>query len=283
MIDEFGRDSEASVEGPFEIWGKTLLKDAAAALEDLLSGAGARGAQQHAEPADFLADLLAHHVNEDARRQLIEGLDAAMLKWLKDRRAWPPSRIIEYGTRAYFAQISDALAVAARLPLKVTGSDMIRTHSSWDDWFHGLRLPGDIDLLRQFDMVLIQKQTDDRFAHRWFAACEEAAWGWPYWQTRLRTGLLGLRKIPAADGIRPELVAAAALVGFRVLGLSRRTIPQAQVESTFRRQAGALAVLYPRHAEHWQSVWAEALDRHHISMSGRQADTRGDSPAEYES
>lgn len=267
MIKEFERDSEANVDSPFEIWRIALLKDAATALEDLLSGAGARGAQQHSEPADFLADLLAHHVNEDARGQLIEGLDAAMLKWLNDQRAWPPSRIIEYGTRAYRAQISDALEVAARLPLKVTGSDMVRTHSAWDDWFHGLRLPGDIDLLRQFDMVLIQKQTDDRFAPRWFAACEEAAWGWPYWQTKLRTGLLGLRKIPAADGTRPELVAAAGLVEFSVLGLSRRTIPQAQVESTFRRQAGALAVLYPRHAEHWRDVWAELLDRHRESMS----------------
>lgn len=267
MIHEFGRDSDASVGGPFEIWGKALLKDAAAALEDLLSGAGARGAQQHSEPADFLADLLAHHVNKDAKGQLIEGLDAAMLKWLKDQRSWPPSRIIKYGTRAYLAQISDALAVSARLPLRITGSDMIRTHCTWDDWFRGLRLPGDIDLLRQFDMVLIQKQTDDRFTHRWFAACDEAAWGSPYWQTKLRTGLLGLRKIPAADGIRPELVVASGLVEFSVLGLSRRTIPQAQVESTFRRQAGALAVLYPRHAEHWQSVWAEALDRHRESMS----------------
>ena len=217
-------------------------------------------------PADFLADLLAHH-DEDEKGKLIEGLDAAILKWLKDRRSWPPGRIIKYGTRAYLARISDALAITARLPLKVTGSDMIRSHSSWDDWFHGMRLPGDIDLLRQFDMVLIQKQTDDRFTHRWFAACKEAAWGSPYWQTKLRTGLLGLRKIRAADGIRPELVAAAALVEFSVLGLSRRTITQAQVESTFRRQAGALAVLYPRHAEHWQSVWAEALDRHSESMS----------------
>ena len=269
MIKEFERDSEANVDDPFEIWRIALLKDAVAALEDILSGAGARGAQQRAEPADFLADLLAQPTHEDARGKLIEGLDAAMLKWLNDQRAWPPSRIIKYGPRAYIAQISDALAVAARLPLKVTGSDMIRSHSAWDDWFHGLRLPGDIDLLRQFDMVLIQKQTDDRFAPRWFAACEEAAWGWPYWQTKLRTGLLGLRKIPVADGTRPELVAAAALVEFSVLGLSRRTIPQAQVESTFRRQAGALAVLYPRHAEHWQSVWAEALDRHHKSMSGK--------------
>ena len=281
MINEFEHETEAGVDGPFEIWRKALLKDAAAALEDLLSGAGARGAQQHSEPADFLADLLAHHVNKDAKGQLIEGLDAAMLKWLKDQRSWPPSRIIKYGTRAYLAQVSDALAVAARLPLNVTGSDMIRTHSAWDDWFHGLRLPGDIDLLRQFDMVLIQKQTDDRFTHRWFAACEEAAWGWPYWQTKLRTGLLGLRKIPAADGTRPELVAAAALVEFSVLGLSRRTIPHAQVESTFRRQAGALAVLYPRHAEHWQSVWAEALDRTEVmAPNGSPASSHRESMSE---
>ena len=49
MIDEFGRDTESIVDDPFEIWGKALLKNAAVALEDLLSGAGARGSQQHAE------------------------------------------------------------------------------------------------------------------------------------------------------------------------------------------------------------------------------------------
>lgn len=199
---------------------------------------------------------------------MIEGLDAATLKWLKDRRAWPPSRITEYGTRAYVAQIADALAVTARLPLKVTGSDMILTHGTWDDWFQGLRLPDDIDLLRQFDMVLIRKQTDDRFAHRWFAACDEAARGSPYWQTKLRTGLLGLRKIPAADDATPEVAVAAALVRFSVLALSLGTIPQAQVESTFRRQAGALAVLYPRHMGYWRTVWVEALDFHCGPMNG---------------
>lgn len=267
MIDKFGRNTEAIVGGPFKIWGKALLKNAAVALEDLLSGAGARGAQQHAEPADFLADLLAQPAHEDARGKLIEGMDAAMLKWFKDRRAWPPSRIVEYGTRAYLARIADALEVTARLPLKVTGSDMIRAHRIWDDWFRGLRLLGDIDLLMQFDMVLIQKQTDDRFTSRWFAACDEAAWGLPYWQTALRTGLLGLRKIPVADDTRPEMAVGAALVRFGVLGLFRGMIQREQGESTVRRQAGALPVLYPRHAEHWPRVWAEALDLHRESMS----------------
>ena len=209
-------------DNPFVVWGKALLDDPNATLEDLLSDAGTRGTQQHAEPADFLADLLEHPAHEDTKDRLLTRLDTAVLEWLRERRAWPPSRIIESGTRAYLAQVADALEIAARLPLEVTASEMIRTHYKWDDWLRGLRLPGDIDLLRQFDMVLIQHQTDGRLAYRWYAACDEAAWGGPYWYTKLRTGLLGLRKIPAAEEARPEMAGATALVRFGVLAISRK-------------------------------------------------------------
>lgn len=267
MIRESERVTAASfADHPFSIWGKALLEDPGSALEDLFSSAGTRGTQQHAEPTDFLADLLAHSTHEDAKERLIDRLDTALLKWLEGRREWAPNRIIEYPTRAYLAEIDDALAVAARLPLKITGRSMIRTHYTWDDWFRGLGLPGDIDLLRQFDMVLIRHQTDGRFMHRWFAACDEAAWGGPYWQTKLRTGLLGLRKVPIAKEVRPEVAVASALVRFSVLALSRET-RHALVEATVRRHAGALAVLYPRHPRHWRNVWAEVFDFHR--QSGR--------------
>lgn len=236
------------------------MNDPDAALEDLLSGAGTRDAQQHAEPADFLADLLDHPAHEDLKDRLLTQLDAAVLEWFKKRRAWPPSRIIESGIRAYLAQVADALAIAARLPLIATAIEMIRTHYTWDGWLRGLRLPGDIDLLRQFDMVLIQHQIDGRLAYRWYAACDEAAWGGPYWHTKLHTGLLGLRKIPAAEEARPEMAVATALVRFGVLALSHK-MQHAQVETAVRRQAGTLAVLYPRHEEHWRNVWAEAIER----------------------
>ena len=55
FADETGRDSAS----PFIVWGKALLDDPQATLSDILSGRGARGAQQRAEPEDFLADLLA--------------------------------------------------------------------------------------------------------------------------------------------------------------------------------------------------------------------------------
>ena len=254
FADETSRDSAS----PFIVWGKALLDDPQATLSDILSGRGARGAQQRAEPEDFLADLLAHPTWQNRRAQLTEGLDAALLNWLKVRFEWSPARINRFGTRAYAARISDALAVAARLPLKVTAQDLIRNQSAWDNRFRGLRWPGDIDLLWQFDLVLAQHQADTRFASRWFAACDEAAWGSPYWQTSLSTGLLGLRKLPGTADTEPERRVAAALARFGALALIRG-MTSLEAQTAFRRRVAALAVLYPRHDGHWQGVWDRVL------------------------
>ena len=254
FADETSRDSAS----PFILWGKALLDDPQATLSDILSGRGARGAQQRAEPEDFLADLLAHPTWQDQRAQLTEGLDTALLNWLEARIEWSPARINRFGTRAYAARISDALAVAARLPLKVTAQDLIRNQSAWDNRFRGLRWPGDIDLLWQFDLVLAQHQADTRFASRWFAACDEAAWGSPYWQTSLNTGLLGLRKLPGRADTEPERRVAAALARFGALAL-KRGMNSLDVQTAFRRRAAALTLLYPRHDGHWQDVWDRVL------------------------
>ena len=254
FADETSRDSAS----PFIVWGKALLDDPQATLSDILSGRGARGAQQRAEPEDFLADLLAHPTWQDQRAQLTEGLDTALLNWLEARIERSPARINRFGTRAYAARISDALAVAARLPLKVTAQDLIRNQSAWDNRFRGLRWPGDIDLLRQFDLVLAQHQADTRFASRWFAACDEAAWGSPYWQTSLSTGLLGLRKLPGTADTEPERRVAAALARFGALALMRG-MNSFEAQTAFRRRAAALTLLYPRHDGHWQDVWDRVL------------------------
>ena len=254
FADETSRDSAS----PFILWGKALLDDPQATLSDILSGRGARGAQQRAEPEDFLADLLAHPTWQDQRTQLTEGLDAALLNWLKARIEWSPARINRFGTRAYAARISDALAVAARLPLKVTAQDLIGNQTAWDNRFRGLRWPGDIDLLRQFDLVLAQHQADARFASRWFAACDEAAWGSPYWRTNLSTGLLGLRKLPGTADTEPERRVVAALARFGALAL-KRGMDSLEVQTAFRRRAAALTVLYPRHDGHWRDVWDRVL------------------------
>ena len=61
------------------------------------------------------------------------------------------------------------------------------------------------------------------------------------------------------------MAVAAALVRFSVLALSRG-MQHALVETTVRRHAGALTVLYPRHAGHWRNIWANALNRNRGSM-----------------
>ena len=255
--DEMSRDSTS----PIVVWGGLLLDDPGAGVDALLSGRGARGAQQRAEPEDFLADLLAHPVWQKERSRLIAGLDAALLNWIEKRFNWSLSDIGTFGTRAYAAQMSDALTVAARLPLTDTAQDLIRDQATWDNRFRGLRWPGDIDLLRQFNLVLARHQSDTRFVSRWFATCDDAAWGSPHWQTDLNTGLLGLRKLPETAGAEPEPErrVAAALARFGVLALERG-MHSLEIETTIRRRAAALTVLYPRHEGHWQDVWSRVLE-----------------------
>ena len=253
--DEMSRDSTS----PFVVWGRLLLDAPGAGVDDLLSGRGARGAQQRAEPEDFLADLLAHPVWQEERAKLIAGLDTALLNWIEERFSWSLSDIGTFGTRAYAAQMSDALAVAARLPLTDTAQDLIRDQATWDNRFRGLRWPGDIDLLRQFNLVLARHQSDTRFVSRWFATCDDAAWGSPHWQTDLNIGLVGLRKLPETAGAEPEGRVAAALARFGVLALERG-MHSLEIETTIRRRAAALTVLYPRHEGHWQDVWSRVLE-----------------------
>ena len=260
--DAMGQDSTTPRDSinPFVLWGNLLLDDPGAGLDDLLSGRGARGAQQRAEPEDFLAALLAHPVWAGATRErLIKGLDRALLNWLKARFDWSLSDIGTFGTRAYAAQMSDALTVAARLPLADTAQDLIDDQAIWDNRFRSLRWPGDIDLLRQFNLVLARHQTDTRFVSRWFATCDDAAWGSPHWRTDLNTGLLGLRKLPVTDGTEPERRVAAALARFGALALERG-MDSVEVETTIQRRAAALTVLYPRHEGHWQDVWGRVLE-----------------------
>ena len=155
-----GRDSAS----PFILWGEAFLDNPHAALFDILSGRGARGAQQRAEPEDFLADLMAHPAWREQRTQLTEGLDAALLNWLETRSSnGPRPASTASGHGPYAARIADALKVAARLPMKVTARHLMRDQSTWDNRFRGLRWPGDIDLLRQFNLVLAQHQIDTRF------------------------------------------------------------------------------------------------------------------------
>ena len=260
--DAMGRDSTTPRDStnPFVLWGNLLLDDPGAGLDDLLSGRRARGAQQRAEPEDFLAALLAHPVWAGATRErLIKGLDRALLNWLKARFKWSLSDIGTFGTRAYAAQMSDALTVAARLPLTDTAQDLIDDQATWDNRFRSLRWPGDIDLLRQFNLVLARHQADTRFVSRWFATCDDAAWGNPHWRTDLNTGLLGLRKLPETADTEPERRVAAALARFGALAL-KRGMNSLEVEATIRRRAAALTVLYPRHEGHWQNVWGRVLE-----------------------
>ena len=250
----------------FEAWAETLLSDPFEAISDILEGREARGALQLAHSSDFMADLLAQPLHT-RRRALVEALDRGLLEWMEERICWPPHRVAGFGTRAYVAQFSDALAAVARLPLSLSPMRLIDNVATWDDRFRSMRWPDDIDLLRQFDLALAQHQRDERLASRWFASCEEAAWAGPYWQDSLGTALLGLRKIPDPTNTQPERLIATALARFAAMSSQRKT-DSPELRAEFQRQASVLAVLYPRHHSHWKETWANALAslrgfRHH--------------------
>ena len=242
----------------FAGWADALLSNPSSAVSDILEGRGARGALQLAEPGYFLADLLAQPSLRACRDALVEAIDDALIEWMEERVTWPPDRVARLGTRAYVAQFSDALSAVARLPLSSSPMHLLNDVGTWDDRFRSMRWPNDIDLLRQFDLALVQHQCDDRLASRWFASCEEAAWGGPYWRDSLGTALLGLRKIPDPTTTQPERLVATALARFAALASLRRT-DSSELRAEFRHHVSTLAVLYPRHHSRWQETWASAL------------------------
>ena len=207
----------------FVAWADALLSNPSAAVSDILEGRGTRGALQLAEPGDFLSDLLAQPSLRTRRDALVEAIDRALIEWMEERIAWPPDRVARFGTRAYVAQFSDALAAVARLPLSSSPMRLIDNVGTWDDRFRSMRWPDDVDLLREFDLALAQHQSDKRLASRWFASCDEAAWTGPYWRDGLGIALLGLRKIPDPTTTQPERLVATALARFAALSSQRRT------------------------------------------------------------
>ena len=254
----------------FAVWADALLSDPSSAVSDILEGRGARGALLLAEPADFLADLVAQPSLHTRRDALLEAIDGALIQWMEERIAWPPGRVAGFGTRAYVAQFAAALAAVARLPLSSSPMRLLDDVGTWDDRFRSMRWPNDIDLLRQFDIALAQHQCDERLVSRWFASCEEAAWAGPYWRDGLGTALLGLRKIPDPATTQTERLVATALARFAALSSQRKT-DSPELRAEFRHHVETLAVLYPRHHSRWREIWASALAglhgfRHHQSV-----------------
>ena len=68
MMPAFGGDTDVSSSSPLEAWGRELLEAPETALDEILTGTGARGAHQRLEPEDFLADLLTHPATEKCVR-----------------------------------------------------------------------------------------------------------------------------------------------------------------------------------------------------------------------
>lgn len=243
----------------FGEWAEALLDRPSDALADIVSGRGARGPLQLAEPDDFLADLLAQPSLSDRRGALVEAIDEAIIQWMDDRVDWLPEQISAFGTRAYAAQFSDVLAAVARLPLSAAPTYLMANVPWWDDRLRSMRWPNDIDLLRRFDLALAQHQVDARCASRWFGKCDEAAWAGPYWRSGLSIGLIGLRKMPGNASEQPERRVATALARFAALSSERGT-GSTELRFGFVRHAKALTALYPRHDQHWTNIWADALE-----------------------
>jgi len=248
----------ASDNNPFPIWGEQLLADPTQAVDDILTGRGARDNQQQAEPEDFFADLVDSLHWATKRDDLLMALDETLFPWLLQRSRWELATISDFGVRAHAAQFTMALAVVARLPLPRTAHQLTEQQPYWDRHCETLRWSHYLDLRCSYNKALIAHQSDERFIPRWFTICESAAWGSPYWRAELSTGLLGLRKLPPQPGAQPERRAAMAVARFALLAQGRGNTTEGR--QMLRRTAQSLTLFYSRSETHWATLWQEVLD-----------------------
>lgn len=155
-----------------------------------------------------------------------------------------------------------ALSTVVRLRPPRTARALIDDHLAWEEWLTPLRRRDWIDLLDAYDMALATSQHDARFSPRWFARLADAAWGGPGWQRSLRTGLIGLRKLPHPEGTIHEIRVAAGLAHFARYALGVGALPEPECARVFGREAAALInIYYPRSSEHWQEVWHTVIEQ----------------------
>ncbi|NNJ83718.1 MAG: hypothetical protein HKP13_02095, partial [Gammaproteobacteria bacterium] len=257
--DPFGETRAIDIDdNPFLNWGKKLLADPVETINAIITGGGARGTQQRAEPDDFLVNLINYPHWKGQRDSLVQALDDAMIPWLLERSQWELEAIDRFGVRAYTTQLAKGLSVVTRLPLRGAGYRLTEDQRYWDRFCNALRWPGDLDLHWSYNHALIQHQRDERFAPRWFAACDSAAWGSPYWLGQFTTGILGLRKLPPRPNTQPERRVAMALARFALFAGQRGNAKEA--ERRLHRGAQSMRLLYPRSNEHWAGIWREVLD-----------------------
>gem|GEM_PF-5439357 len=240
-----------------ERWVEELAADPAGSVAAVLTGRMSRGTLQGADAdASFVAAL----GTSGPEREGVRGhLDQGIASWLDGRREMTLLEIHEYGVSALISQLELAFITVARLRLSYTAGRMAEQYLVWEEWLKPLRRQDWIDVLAAFDEALALNQEDDRLSPRWFDVLAEAAWGGTGWKRSLRTGLLGLRKLPHEPGTQPESLVAAGLIHFVQHALANGTLAESEVASTFQREAIALTSLYPRSGEHWWAIWEAAL------------------------
>lgn len=243
-------------------WAAQLAIDPCAAVDGVLTGRTARGALQRAEADDFFVAAMAQPRAEEDWTDLGALLDQALLEWLHERRQWAAARIAAYGASAFISQLDQALSTVVRLRPPRTAQVLVDDHLAWEEWLTPLRRRDWIDLLDGYDMALAVNQHDARFSPRWFARLADAAWGGPGWQRSLRTGLIGLRKLPHPEGAIPEIRVAAGLAHFTRHALQLGALPEPECARVFGREAAALIkIYYPCGSEHWQDVWHMVIEK----------------------
>ena len=241
-------------------WAEQLAVDPAAAVDGVLTGRTARGTLQRAEADDFFVAALAQAQAGEDRERLHALFDQGLLAWLEARRDWEPGRIARFGAGAYIAQVDRALVTVTRLRPARTAQSLASDHLSWEEWLTPLRRRDWIDLVDAYDLALAANQNDTRFVARWFdRIADAAAWCGPGWHRALRTGLIGLRKLPHPPGSQPEARVAAGLAQFARHALEHHVLAEAEYRRVFEREAAALTTLYPRNPEHWRTVWEGVL------------------------
>jgi tetratricopeptide (TPR) repeat protein len=234
-------------------WMGRFLADPGRAYADLIGGFADIHPYERADAPDIARLLFADLDPDDPARM---ALDVAVLAWLEAwRRATAPSRPGPY--QNWVRQFSETVEIAYILRLPRTAVALRRRRLVWEDACarHVIATSRDARAALWRAMALTQRlahETDPGIpAHGllplWHTICREAGGALP--PHYLSLGLLGLRRLPNAEGDMPWLA-----------GLAHWALAREPSTAAFRAEWHALKALYPKNPSIWRREVTQLLD-----------------------
>lgn len=236
---------------PHEKWLATFEQKPFEALDRLLTGRFFMGRLVGNETQEILFRLFQARGVSDLTR-----LDETMLGWLELYWGSAPASM---AAARWAETLRAAFATVVSLDLRQT-QDWLRDHyTPARPWLRSLYLSPSRDPEAELLQVLALSQRDQRLLPFWMRLCglvEDR----PFYHASL--GLLGLRKLPEADGQPHGDIPSALFGGIVSLAntLDRQAGSKRETEAFLLREVRALMGLYPRSDQYWRRHFLPLLD-----------------------